>query len=250
MILPVQKERYLLIDSIRGVTIINMVAFHFLYDVAMFNGNSGQWHNKLPVFIWQQAICWTFILISGFVWQWGIKANLKRGLILNLLGILISLITWFFMPSEAIWFGILNFMGCAILLLIPFHKHLQKAHPIWGMGISFLLFLVFRNVQSGFLGIGGIELIELPQWLYSTKILTPLGFPYPGFASADYFPILPWIFLYLFGYFFCYMFKKNALWKKAALFNIPVLSAIGQKSIWIYLIHQPLSMLICMLLFG
>jgi len=28
-----QKKRYYLVDGIRGVAIVNMVVFHFLYDV-------------------------------------------------------------------------------------------------------------------------------------------------------------------------------------------------------------------------
>lgn len=28
-----EQKRYLLIDGIRGLAIVNMVAFHFLYDV-------------------------------------------------------------------------------------------------------------------------------------------------------------------------------------------------------------------------
>lgn len=244
-----QKERYPLIDSIRGLAIVNMVIFHFLYDIFIVYGQNPKWYGLYPIHIWQQAICWTFFFISGFVWKWGEKGNLHRGLLFNLYGALISLVTWVVIPSEAIWFGILSFMGCAVLLLIPLQKYLQKVPTACGMGLSLLLFAIFKNVQNGFLGIGGIELIRLPQWLYSIKILTPFGFPFPGFVSNDYFPILPWIFIYLFGYFFCRFFVRSSWLQKFCRCKVPFLTVIGQKSIWIYLLHQPLSMLICILIF-
>lgn len=101
-------------------------------------------------------------------------------------------------------------------------------------------------VISG-LGGGGIQ---VPAICYSIKILTPFGFPFPGFKSSDYFPMIPWMLLYLCGYFFNGIFREHDTWKAAARFKVPVLSAIGSRTIWIYLFHQPVSMLVCSLVFG
>lgn len=241
-----QSTRYFLVDGIRGMAIVNMVVFHFLYDVFMVYGKNPFWYGLPVIHIWQQMICQTFIFISGFVWQWGIKGNLSRGLRFHLYGFLISLVTLVVLPSETIWFGILNFMGCAVLLMFPLQKAVKKVPPIWGMGICFLLFLLCKQIQNGYIGIGGG--IQVPAILYSIKILTPLGFPFPGFRSSDYFPIIPWIFLYLCGYFFNEIFEEHNEWKAIARYRIPFLSAVGSKTVWIYLIHQPVSMLICSLL--
>lgn len=119
------KRRYLLIDGIRGLAVINMVIFHFLYDVYMVYAKNSDWYSQTHIHIWQQSICWTFIFISGFVWQLGQKNSLRRGLFYNLCGLIISLVTWMIIPAEAIWFGILNFMGCAVLFMIPLHKQCQ-----------------------------------------------------------------------------------------------------------------------------
>ena len=35
------KKRYLLIDGIRGIAILNMIAFHFLYDLNEIIGAAG-----------------------------------------------------------------------------------------------------------------------------------------------------------------------------------------------------------------
>ena len=35
--------------------------------------------------------------------------------------------------------------------------------------------------------------------IVESKLLYPFGFKYRGFSSADYFPLLPWLFLFLIG---------------------------------------------------
>lgn len=241
--------RYCFVDGIRGAAIINMVIFHFLYDVYIVYEKSPTWYSLPAIHIWQQMICWTFIFVSGLVWTWGKEKNIQRGLMFNLFGLLISLITLVIIPSEKILFGILNFMGCAILLILPLEKQLKKIPAAYGMAICFLLFLLCKQIQFGQIGIPGLLQIQVPNILYSIKILTPLGFPYEGFYSSDYFPIFPWIFLYLCGFYFNQIFMKHIPWQKSAQRKLPCLSVLGSKTIWIYMLHQPLSMLVCLLIF-
>lgn len=124
-----ERTRYCLIDGIRGIAIINMVLFHFLYDVYIVYGKYPEWYGLPGIHIWQQTICRTFIFISGFVWVWGKEKNLRRGIMFNLFGLLISFITLIIVPSQSIWFGILNFMGCMVLLMFPLEKMLKKTLP-------------------------------------------------------------------------------------------------------------------------
>ncbi len=91
--------------------------------------------------------------------------------------------------------------------------------------------------------------MKLPESLYTTRLLTPLGFPYTGFRSSDYFPMLPWFFLYLSGYFLHGIFAAHPAWQRPLRPRIPVLSAIGRKALLIYLLHQPLCMLVCIVIF-
>lgn len=121
-----QQTRNHFIDAIRGFAAINMAVFHFLYDVFIIYEKNPHWYSLPAVHLWQQAICQTLIFLSGFVWQWGIRGNLRRGMRFNGYGCLITIITLVVIPSESIWFGILNFMGCAVLLLLGLQTVLKK----------------------------------------------------------------------------------------------------------------------------
>ena len=238
-----------LIDALRGLALINMLVYHFLYDVMVVYGRDPRWYLHPAVHVWQQYICCSFILIAGFSFHWGQKHNLRRGLLLNLCGLVITAVTLIVMPTEAIWFGILNFMGCAVLLTIPLEKGLARVKPAFGLAACFVLFLLLRRVDDGVIGCGPF-LLRLPEGLYRFRVLAPLGFPDPAFRSSDYFPLLPWYLLFLCGWFLGQIFEARADWQNTAKIKIPGLSAIGRKTIWVYMLHQPVLMGLCMLIFG
>lgn len=244
-----EDRRYHLIDALRGLALMNMLVYHFLFDVNVVYGQDPQFFLRPAAHIWQQCICWTFILIAGMSYHWGKRHNLRRGLLLNACGFVITLVTLLVMPEEAIWFGILNFMGCAILLTMLLEKGLKKVPAAPGLALSFALFLLLKNVNSEYLGFGPF-LYRLPARLYRYRILAPLGFPDPAFRSGDYFPMLPWYLLFLCGWFLGRILARHKGLQRIARMKIPLLSAIGRNTIWVYMLHQPILMGICMLIFG
>ena len=62
MFMEAQKKRYYLVDGIRGVAIVNMAVFHFLYDVFIVYGKNPFWYGLPAIHVWQQMICQTFIV--------------------------------------------------------------------------------------------------------------------------------------------------------------------------------------------
>ena len=242
---PAEDRRWHLIDALRGLALVNMLGMHFLYDVNVVFGKEPGWYLRPGVRLWQQYICWSFILIAGFSYHWGRAKNLRRGLTLNLLGLAVTAATLIAVPSEAIWFGILNFLGCAILLTMAAEKGLNRLKPFTGLVLCAALFWFFRDVNAGFLGFG----LRVPAAMYRVWPLTPLGFPHPDFRSSDYFPLLPWLFLFWCGFYLKRLFDRCEVCKRAARIKVPLLSALGQRTLWVYLLHQPVLMGICMLLF-
>lgn len=240
-----KKKRYALIDAARGAALFSMIAYHFCFDFFVLFGNQPEWIEISLVRFWQQTICWTFIFLSGFVWIWGKKHYLQRGILLNFCGLLITVVTLVAVPDGPVWFGVLNFLGCAVLLLMLFEKGLQKIPPHMGILIFFVLFLFFKNVQNGYVGFGSLLSLHMSEELYSFGMLTPFGFPAPGFYSSDYFPILPWLFLYFCGYFACRIFMGKETLIRMALRKVPVLSACGRRTLLVYMLHQPVCMAVC-----
>lgn len=230
-------ERLYMIDSLRGLAIIFMVTYHAFYNVRYIFGNPFGWTVRLyPL---QQAACWSFILVSGFSFSLSRKPA-RRGLLLTALGLLLTAVTALFMPSERIVWGVLNLLGAAALLTWAVRPLLERVPAGAGLAASAGLFALLRDVQYGYLGFEGHWLAALPEAFYRQRWLFPLGFPYEGFWSADYFPVLPWIFLYWCG-FFLFQLTRNAPGCKRLLSRrVSGLCALGQHSLLIYLLHQPI----------
>ena len=236
-----KRPHYGLLDTVRGVCILSMVAYHGMYDLVDIFGLPSAWYTGLPGYIWQQSICWTFILLSGMCWQLS-RRHVKRGLLLVGCGAAITLITWLVMPSQRILYGVLNLLGLSALLLIPLDKVFRKI-PAWaGLGGALLLFALTKNVARGSLGFEGLVLCRLPRWLYATDPLAVVGFPSPSFWSTDYFPLLPWFFLFCAGYFLWSLLDKSPRAKELLRPGLRPLSFLGRHSLVIYLIHQPALM--------
>ena len=95
--------------------------------------------------------------------------------------------------------------------------------------------MLFRDVNEGFLGFEGLRIAALPR---GTNLLTAvLGFPPPGFTSSDYFPLLPWLFLFWTGVFLSRLRPER---EDLILRPVPVVTAMGRRSLLVYMAHQPL----------
>ena len=57
-------KRLELIDTIRGLTLISMIVYHFVWDMVYLYGAEWTWFEDST--LWQQSICQTFVILSGF----------------------------------------------------------------------------------------------------------------------------------------------------------------------------------------
>ena len=232
------RRRYQTLDTLRGVTIVSMILYHACWDLVWIFGADWPWYRSDGAYLWQQSICWTFILLSGYCWSLG-RHRLRRGLMAFGGGALVSAVTLLAMPEDRVLFGVLTLLGTSALLLIPLERPLRRLPARAGLAGSFTLFLLLRDVNTGFLGFEGAHLAALPEGLYRNLLTAFLGFPPADFYSTDYFSLLPWFFLFLTGYFL----RRVQLDRQARPerdIRLPVFSTLGRHSLLIYLVHQPL----------
>lgn len=243
-----ERIRYHLLDSIRGLTVTSMVLFHLSWDLVYLYNVNWPWFHSYGSYVWQQSICWTFILVSGFCWSMG-KRKWKRGLVVFGWGAVITVVTLVIMPEQQIVFGVLTLLGSCMLLQIllePVWKHL---HPMVGLIAAILLFALTKTVNSGVCRIGDFVLFSWPDKLYANYFTTYFGFPHPSFYSTDYFSLLPWYFLFLSGYFMYRLFEKRRWLFLLQKPDVKPLSWVGRHAMEIYVAHQPVVYGILMLLY-
>ena len=232
------KTRYTVLDILRALAIIAMVVYHTLWDLVYMFGADIPWYKTDAGFVFQQSICWSFILISGFCFSLG-KRKLKRAVTVLVCSLVITAVTALVMPENIILHGVLSLLGTAMLVTIPLEKIFRKIPTFIGFTLSAVLFALTYNVSDGVLGVGDMS-VRLPDFLYANNVTAFFGFPHSGFYSSDYFPLLPWLFLFWCGYFLYGIFEKKGLLKYLSVFSCKPLEFIGRHSLEIYMAHQPI----------
>lgn len=230
--------RFWEIDFARGVAVILMVIFNYAFvlryfGIYIFDGFLFWW-------LFPRAIGAVFIFIAGLSLSISYsrlknkgKAYRKyilRGAKIFSLGLLITLATLLVVPSAFIVFGILHFLGAAITLSPLFLR----------MRNSYLLIAAAVTIATGF---------YLQTLTFEFPWLLWLGFVPENFFTLDYFPLFPWIGIMLAG-----TYAGNVLYKNARRKKLPQMKGsklfclLGRKSLLIYMLHQPLLIVILFLL--
>lgn len=224
---PIQS-RILGIDVLRGIAIVLMVLFHSAFDASAFKVIS-----FVPKKFWYyagSAIGSLFLFTAGISlgarWEqrgpFAFKVLCKRALQIFGLGLCLTGFSLLFMPRAPIWFGILHCIGLSLILSYPFLK------------------LSFRYTLCGaavFMGLGA--------WADSTSLSVHwfiwLGIDGPvGLNMGDYFPVFPWSAMMVIGV-AVVQCGGLALFARVPTFvGSHFLQWLGRRSLWIYLIHQPI----------
>jgi uncharacterized membrane protein len=229
-------QRYRLLDQLRGLTFISMCLYHASWDLVYLFGVQWSWYTSWLGALWQQSIGWTFVLLSGFCMSLG-RHWFQSGVTVLAGGAIVSLATLLVMPDSAVRFGVLTLLGSAMLLTGMIKPLLQRA-PAWlGFAASMLLFSGSYWLAQGRLGWGAVAL-HVPSAFYANYATAYLGFPQESFCSADYYPLLPWIFLFWAGYYLYQGMGENA--KKILCVSVCTpLGWVGRHTLLLYLLHQP-----------
>lgn len=231
------KKRIWELDAFRGLCIIGMVIVHLIYDLVdlyrIVDWDYPQWFAFVKD--WGGLL---FLVLSGICVTLGSR-SVRRGLIVLSCGLICTAVTYGMYRLELsgksiiIYFGVLHCLGICMLLW-----PLLKKSPIWLLAVLGIVL-----TAAGFY----VETLRV-----DTPWLIPFGLLYRGFASSDYFPLLPNLGYFLLGAALGRLIyrQKESLFPKINEKNIILrfLQFCGRHSLWIYLLHQPVLSGICMLL--
>ena len=236
MIIKQAGDRLWEIDFLRGIAIVLMIIFHFIYDLNHFS--------IIYYKLWEGPFAYTSSIVASiFVLLVGVSLTINynkkrnqmsqkeiqknwviRGTKLFSLGLLITVISFIIIPDRFVIFGILHCIGISIILSIPF--------------ITF----TWHNLLFGSILIGSGLYLRLLSFDFSWLI--PIGFLPPKYYTIDYFPLLPWFGVVLIGISLGhYLYPKGQ--RRYHIPDIPIkgfnqkICFMGRHSLQIYFLHQP-----------
>ncbi len=225
----------------RGIAILMMIVFHVLFDLAYLgaytlNARSGFW------LYFARATATIFLLLVGISLTLSFSRAqrmhgtrklylkyLRRGLKIFAWGLVITVITWLVVSEGFVVFGILHLIGISIILAYPLLKHRYANLELGTVLIALGIYV--KNVT-----------VDEPWLLW-------LGLTPTNFYTLDYFPLVPWFGVVLIG-----VFLGNSLYanytrsfKLRDLSTFPIirfLTFLGRHSLLIYLVHQPILIMV------
>lgn len=218
-----KKERIWEIDFFRGLLILYMIFMHLMYDLQYFYGinvnyNGGILHISRIIF------APFFIIISGISTAFS-RNSFRRGLIVFLVAMGMTLVTYIMDSELFIVFGILHFMGIW-MMISPLFKKLTTLWIFAFCGVFIVISLIIPHIKV------------------SHNYLFMLGFYNSSFASLDYYPLLEYGWAFLLG-----MGLSRILYKeKKSIFPFTIKSRFvnffGRYSLYVYVVHQPIMLLL------
>lgn len=207
-----------------------MIVWHFLFDLTLVQLVPPPFLRTPLMELARYMIVGSFIAISGACARLS-KRPLRRGLIVFGAALLVSAVTY--LIGAPVYWGILHLLGACMLLYAAARRRWEALPGIYACGAALLVFaLTFALPMRA--------RVDVP-------FLFPLGLRTAAFASADYYPLLPWGALF---------FAATAAGER--LGDMPpekkyasaprALAWLSRRSLLIYLVHQPVLLALAALL--
>ena len=154
------------------------------------------------------------------------RNNSKRALKYAAAAMVVWIATTLVSIDDSVNFGIIYCMAACTAVVALTRPLLQKIPSSWGIATCLVLFALTWGI---------------PKAVYPLPYLAWLGFPGPGFVSGDYYPLIPFVFMYLTGFFTARAAQaSNFETPEWAYANpIPALASLGRHALPFYLLHQP-----------
>lgn len=215
------------LDALRGLALLAMAAFHFVFDLSHFGlVHQDFYHDPF----WLHA---RTLILSSFLFLAGISLALARNradatagfwrrvLRVGAAATLVSVGSWLAFPASWIYFGVLHFLVLASLIAWP----ILSLGP-WSL-LAAVAVLLLANAWS------------FPA--FATPWLNWIGLAPEKPITEDYVPLIPWLALVLLGILAAKL-GSGALpaWLARQNARTPAsLAWLGRHSLAFYLLHQP-----------
>ncbi|MEO1746579.1 MAG: heparan-alpha-glucosaminide N-acetyltransferase, partial [Pseudomonadota bacterium] len=221
--------RYPLIDIARGVALVAMTIYHFVWDLSFF----GYVDPSVPVTGTMRTFARS--IASSFLFLVGVSVVLAHGkhmhwakfarrwVLVAGAAAIISIATWFATPQTFVYFGILHHIALGSLLALAFLRF-----PWWALIAAALVTYFVPSIFAS-----DVFNSDILGWTGLNTIVRP---------SNDYVPLFPWFAAILVGMAFARSpaFASVPMMASAASSNVTKgLQWIGQRSLAYYMLHQP-----------
>ena len=120
------RRRFDILDAWRTLAIVLMLAYHFLYDLYIFDVLSAKQLFSTPLNILERFICCSFILLAGASARFS-RNNLRHGLTVLAAGIVVEIGAA--VGGQTIRWGVLMLLGSSMVLWHLLGERLQKLPP-------------------------------------------------------------------------------------------------------------------------
>ena len=222
--------RNITLDVTRTLAIVLMVIFHFIYDLKYFSyvdwdiPDGGGWRIFRMLIISLFFLCLGASLSFTHHTKFKVAKFLKRTSQIALAAFVISIVSYFAIPQNWIFFGVLHFLALSSLIVVGLVRHPLLCLLI---GLGLLIFGALQILPS--------------RWPFN---LLFDGLPY---YTNDYVSIQPWLGMVFLGVPLAhwYLFKYDPLAKVVQNANESTQKWLmwpGQHSLSIYIVHQPILM--------
>jgi len=222
-----------MVDAARGLAIVQMVAYHFCYDLNYF----GWIHIEMtrdPAWIaWRTAIVTQFLFVAGValalrdaVAPTDARLFTRRWWQIAACAAVVSAASALLFGPRWIWFGVLHFIAVAQVLVWPLRG---------------------RAVASALLGALLLALGLLVQLdAFAPNSLSWIGFSPTKPRTEDFVPLLPWIGVVLLGLAAGLRWQPGSSGRGGVAHKasgaLAQMAHIGRWPLTIYMLHQPLLM--------
>ena len=219
------------IDVLRGIAILGVVVFHFVWDLdyaGIYVGLAG--HPAWLLF--GRTLAGTFMFLVGISlvlahtqhMRW--RSFVRRLSVIVVSAALISALTYAFFPGNFVYFGILHAIAAATLIGVLF----LRSHPIIPTAVGLVVILLPWLVNAA---------------AFDTRWLAWIGFAATPPPSNDYVPIFPWVGLTIVAIGATKAALSSGLYGRIIQLEthenrrfLPFVW-MGRHSLVIYLVHQP-----------